>query len=155
MPEPIEWAEQTLPVGDLKPYERNPRRITKEAYERLVDSLKTMGYHQRIIAQPDGRVIGGHQRIQALKQLGYKTVKVLVPSRELTYDEFRQLLIQDNLPFGDFDFDALANDFDREELISFGMPEGWLEKFGGKMLGEQEKSEEKPQKVCPHCGGVL
>ena len=68
----ITWQEKIVPVSDLKPYERNPRRISKEAYERLKNSLKDLGYHQRVICQPDYRVIGGHQRIKAMMELGLK-----------------------------------------------------------------------------------
>jgi DNA modification methylase len=122
----ITWHEQTVDVADLKPYERNPRRISKESYERLLSSLRDNGYHQRIIAQPDLRIIGGHQRIKALQELGFDKVQVLVPSEELTLEQFRRVLVQDNLPFGEFDFEILSADFDVAELTEWGMPADWL-----------------------------
>lgn len=126
----ITWTERKVALADLIPYERNPRKITKAAFERLKASIAAMGYHQRIIVQPNLRVIGGHQRIRALQEIGLEDIIVLVPSRELTHEEFRQILVQDNLPFGDFDFDMLAEDFDRATLIDWGMPEVWLDDFG-------------------------
>jgi len=119
----INWTETTAAVSKLRPYERNPRRISKESYARLLLSLKEMGYHQRIVCQPDMRVIGGHQRIKALKELGVKTVAILVPDRELTDAEYKRLLIQDNLPFGEFDADILSADFEVSDLIDWGMPD--------------------------------
>jgi hypothetical protein len=52
----------------------NPRRISQEAFNRLKKSLSENGYHQRIIVTKDLRVIGGHQRIKALKEIGLKGV---------------------------------------------------------------------------------
>lgn len=122
----IKWKEVEVDVAELKPYERNPRRISEEAYSLLKESIQSLGYHQRIITQPDKTVIGGHQRIRALTELGIKRVKILVPDRELTQDEFRKLLIQDNVAFGEFDFDILAADFDVDELLEFGVPRSLL-----------------------------
>lgn len=126
----LEWTERVVAVTSLVPYERNPRIITKAAFERLKASLRDMGYHQRIIVQPDLKAVGGHQRIRALQELGVESITVLVPNRELTIEEFRRLLVQDNLPFGDFDMDLLSEDFNRAELIDWGMSERMLDDFG-------------------------
>ena len=125
----LEWVEQTVGIDQLQPFERNPRRISKADYSRLMDSLRENGYHQRIIATPDLRVIGGHQRIRALKELGYTAIKVLTPNQAISDDKFRELLVKDNLPFGEFDFDALANLCSAEECEAWGMPTEWLEKL--------------------------
>ncbi len=122
----ITWTERRVAVDDLVPYEKNPRSISKTDFARLIASLQKFGYHQRVLAQPDLRIIGGHQRKKAFKQLGIDEVTVLVPDRELTDAEFRELLIKDNLPFGDFDFDMLANDFDRDLLKEWGMTDRML-----------------------------
>jgi ParB-like chromosome segregation protein Spo0J len=70
----IKWTEKSVKVSALKPFERNPRRISQEAFNRLKKSLSENGYHQRIIVTKDLRVIGGHQRIKALKEIGLKEV---------------------------------------------------------------------------------
>jgi len=153
----IKWAEKTVKVSALKPFERNPRRIGEDAFDRLKKSLSENGYHQRIITTKDLRVIGGHQRIKALKELGLKEVPVLVPDQALSDDQFKRLLIQDNLPFGEWDFEILSADFSIEELTDFGMPEKWLG------LGEEvePKADAEPGDVddeddarivhCPKC----
>lgn len=135
----IVWTEEEVAVSSLKPYERNPRRIAKEDFEKLKQSIQTLGYHQRIVCQPNKLVIGGHQRIRALKELGIKKVNVLIPDRELTQDEFRQLLIQDNLPFGSFDFEILSADFEAEELLDFGMPIGMIGGFATEKANTPEE----------------
>lgn len=123
----LSWEEKRVKVSDLVPYERNPRFISKKQFSVLVESLRTNGYHQRIIAQPDLTVIGGHQRIRALEELGVEEIVVLVPNRELSQAEFRQILVQDNLSFGEFDFDILSADFDRDELQQWGMSDQLLD----------------------------
>jgi len=67
----IKWIAQNVAVDQLKPFEKNPRKISTQDFENLKRSLKEDGYHQRILCTPDLRVIGGHQRIKALKELGY------------------------------------------------------------------------------------
>ena len=138
----IQWTEKTVLVSDLKPYEKNPRIITKEAYDRLKKSIQDLGYHQRIVCQPNGDVVGGHQRLKVFEELGIKEAKVLIPDRELTRDEFRRLLIQDNLPFGSHDFSMLAADFEIEELLDWGMPESWL-------IGKTEEEKKEDEKKEP------
>jgi ParB-like chromosome segregation protein Spo0J len=152
----IKWTEKTVKVKDLKPYERNPRRISEKDYERLKKSLTENGYHQRVLATRDLRVLGGHQRIKALQELGIREIAVLVPSRDLTRAEFKRLLIQDNLPFGSWDFDLLSEDFEVEELIDFGMPQDWLGLGEETAAGSESDgaAEEDASRVvpCPKCG---
>jgi len=144
------WTEKMVKVADLTPYERNPRRISKKAFQDLLDSVRRNGYHQRIIATPDLRVIGGHQRIKVLKELGIKEIQILVPDRPLTEEEFKRILIQDNLPFGEFDYDILSADYEPAELVSYGMPPEWLNFLPE---GEESAPEAAPQKEveCPNC----
>lgn len=133
----IEWKEEKRKIKDLKDYDKNPRRISKEVFEKLVESIKQDGYHGRIMVYGD-TILGGHQRKKALLKAGYKNtdeIAVLVPNRELTEDEFNRLNIRDNLPYGEFDFDILANEFDMDKLIEWGMPEEWL-------LGKDEEDIE-------------
>lgn len=122
----IIWTERTAKVKDLKPYDRNPRKLTKAAFERLTAAIQKLGFHQRLLCTPDLRVIGGHARIRALKSLKIKEVQILVPNRQLTEQEFKQLLISDNGQFGEWDMDILSADFEIDELVDLGVPEALL-----------------------------
>jgi len=138
MSDKLVWLEEARELGDLKDYDRNPRKMTKPAFQKLCDSIKQDGYHARIMVDTNGVIIGGHQRKRALLASGYKKkdiVSVITPSRPLTQEEFDRLNIRDNLPYGEFDFDMLANNFDSEKLIEWGMPEDWLD------LGEKNFKE--------------
>jgi len=143
----ITWSTQTVSVSQLKPYERNPRMISKESFENLKRSIQEDGYHQRIIANADYSVIGGHQRIKALIELGIKDVEVLVPNEQLDHDTFRRILIRDNLQAGEWDFDALANDFDLEELKDWGFPESLIPvdpNVTNEPMGDEDAAPEVP-----------
>ena len=65
-----------------------------------------------------------------------------------TQEEFDRINIQDNLLFGQFDFDILGNKFDMEQLTDWGMPETWMPAF------EVETIYDKKPK-CPKCGYVI
>jgi DNA modification methylase len=140
----ITWQETTTSLAKLKPYERNPRRISKEAFAKLKQSIEQDGFHQRILCTPDLKVIGGHQRIKALQELGWKEVQVLTPSREITEEEYRRLLIRDNLQAGEWDMDTLANEFTPEELTEWGFPEELLPKQEGVVNDPAADEDEAP-----------
>lgn len=149
----IQWVEKVVPLAQLIPFEANPRTITEEQFAKLKQSLDTDGYHSRIKVTSDFRVIGGHQRLRALQELGYSELAVLVPSRELSDDEFKRILIRDNHSNGVFDMEALANMFDLEELRGFGLHE-----VGNIPPFDESDEESKPGKTmmkCPSCEHVF
>ena len=75
----MEW--KVLPVGQLKPAAYNPRKQLKpgdKEYEKIKNSIKEFGYVEPIIVNYDMTVIGGHQRLNVLKDLGYEEVQCVV-----------------------------------------------------------------------------
>lgn len=72
----MKWV--TLPIGTLKPAAYNPRKKLKKGdkeYEKIKKSIVEFGYVEPIIVNYDGTVIGGHQRLTVLSDLGYKEVQ--------------------------------------------------------------------------------
>jgi len=142
----LNWTSKTIQISELKEYEHNPRRIGKKEFEKLVSSIKQDGYHQRIIVNQDNVIIGGHQRKKALLEAGLKetdTVEVLIPDRKLTQQELDRINIRDNLSFGEYDFEILANRFDVETLVDFGLPGDMLIGFGDdNLLADSEDNSE-------------
>lgn len=129
MTEFLEWHEANVKLEDLKSYDKNPRYISDKELERLKESIKDYGYHQRILVDYDNTIIGGHQRVTALKALNYTPeheIKVLKPTRKLTRVEFKKLNVIDNTDFGDFDVDMLLNDFSVDDLLDLGVDESLL-----------------------------
>ena len=75
----MEW--RTIPVGELCPAAYNPRKKLKagdKEYEKIKKSIQEFGYVEPIIANYDMTVIGGHQRLTVLKDLGYTEVQCVV-----------------------------------------------------------------------------
>ena len=75
----MEW--KTLPVDALRPAAYNPRKKLKagdKEYEKIKNSILEFGYVEPIIVNYDMTVIGGHQRLTVLKDLGYTEVQCVV-----------------------------------------------------------------------------
>lgn len=132
----LTWSTVTLEVEQLKPFDKNPRTITADQMAKLRRSLKEDGYHQRLIVNQDNMVIGGHQRLKVMAEMGITKVEVLKPSRLLTDEEFKRINIRDNLQAGEWDMEALANFFNIEDLKDWGFPTDTLG------LGVDEEEEQ-------------
>ena len=116
---------QYLPLKALRANPNNPRTITKAKLDKLVKSLRD--FPQMLELRPlvvqtleDPVVLGGNMRLQALKQLGVEQVPVLV-AEELTEAQRSEFVIKDNVGFGDWDWEALANQWDPLELADWGL----------------------------------
>ena len=124
---------KTLPVGDLVPADYNPRKELKPGdpeFDKLKRSLDEFGYVEPAIwNKTTGRIVGGHQRINALKALGYETVDCVVVELDETrekalnvalnkingqWDEAKLALLIADLDAADFD--AELTGFDEAEI---------------------------------------
>ena len=140
----INWKHANIRISELKEYEHNPRKIGNKEFEKLTSHIKEDGYHQRIIVNNDYTIIGGHQRKKALLAAGYtedSMIDVLIADRLLTEKELDRINIRDNLPFGEYDFDILAERFDIETLVDFGMPDDMLVGFGEENILNNDEFE--------------
>src|ERR1700690_2378436 len=115
----IKWTTETRKIKSLKAHPKNPRQLTKFQHDHLKTSLSKFGIADKPIINTDGTIIGGHQRLKVLKELGFKEIEVLVPDRELTGSEVDEMNIRLNRG-GDFDFDILANEYEVTNLIEWG-----------------------------------
>ena len=73
---------KTMPIAELKPADYNPRKDLQPGdaeYEKLKRSLTEFGYVEPVIwNSTTGHVVGGHQRLKVLEDLGHNTVDVIV-----------------------------------------------------------------------------
>lgn len=119
--EVIEWRTEKRKVSDLKDWAKNPRRFTAKGMDDLKASMTRLGYIDPIAINADGTIIGGHARKKMLKELGLKEIDVRVPDRQLTDKEIEEAVVRLNKNVaGEWDFDALANNFDTQDLIEWG-----------------------------------
>jgi hypothetical protein len=110
---------------DLISAEYNPRQLTKEQYNQLKDSIKRFGLVDPIIVNRHNErkniVVGGHQRLLVAKDLKIDTVPCVEVN--LSLEKEKELNIRLNKNIGGWDYDALANFFDVEELKDWGFSE--------------------------------
>jgi ParB-like chromosome segregation protein Spo0J len=128
--------------------------MTAKQAEDIQKSIEKFGLTDKPLVQPDGTIIGGHQRVKVLKKMGYKEVPVLVADPALTEVEIEEAVIRHNKNTGEFDYEILANQWEIQDLIEWGFEEKEL--FGiAEVIGDEDNDEEdKPKKAkeCPHCG---
>lgn len=113
-------------LSSLKTNAKNPRTITKDKLEKLkksIESFKKMMELRPIIVDEGMNVLGGNMRLQALKDLNYRKIPEswVKISEGLTAEEKREFIIKDNIGFGDWDWDSLANEWDQDLLAEWGM----------------------------------
>lgn len=84
----------TLPIEDVKPYWRNPRRIPPEAITAVKESIERYGYQQPIVVDSQHVVVVGHTRLAALKEMGVQEVECYVT--DLPDDKVREYRLVDN-----------------------------------------------------------
>ncbi len=152
----INWQVTKVKINDLKDYDKNARKISKDALEKLATHIKQDGYHQRIICNTDFTIIGGHQRKKALIMAGFDKedfIECLIPDKELSTDEIDRLNIRDNISFGEYDFDLLKANFTLPSLKEYGLDSDLiraLQKDEDKNLLEQEDAEVEALSLEPN-----
>lgn len=105
-------------INNLNPAKYNPRQITKKQFEDLKASIDKFGLVDPIIINSDNTVIGGHQRLKVLRELGAE--KIPTVRVNLSKEDERELNVRLNKSGGDFDMEILANEFDVIDLKTWG-----------------------------------
>ncbi len=113
-------------IGDMRINPDNPRLIKDDKFKKLCSSIKDfpkMMALRPIVVDSTGMILGGNMRFQALQHIGYKEVpdEWIKRADGLTEDERRRFIIEDNVGFGEWDFDILANEWDLDELTDWGL----------------------------------
>jgi len=147
-----------MKLSEVKPNPANPRIIKDEAFHKLVNSIKEfpkMMALRPMVVDNDMTVLGGNMRLRALQHLGYKEIpdEWVRKASELTDDEKRQFIIKDNVPAGLWDWDALANEWDEDELTEWGLelPTEWGQE--GKEQKDLSDDLKETYEVIITCGG--
>lgn len=115
----------------LKP--DNPRKISSSAMEKLMSSIKEFPrmLELRPVVYDDNtmHVVGGNQRLKALRKLGYKEVPMswVKSASNFTEEELRRFVAVDNASFGEWDMDVLLEGWNKEELEEWGLDIDFLE----------------------------
>jgi len=119
-----------MKITDLKPNPNNPRIIKDDKFKKLVTSLSEFPEMMEkrpmvCVTDTDGKLypLGGNMRLRALKELKYKEIPDtwIMLADEWSEEKRKEFTIKDNVGFGEWDFDTLANEWDVEELAKWGL----------------------------------
>jgi len=100
----------------------NPRTITEDKFRKLVKSLKEfpeMLEARPIVVDKDNIVLGGNMRLKAAREAGLTEVPIY--RSEWSHDKSSEFVIKDNVGFGEWDWDLLANEWDAYPLAEWGL----------------------------------
>jgi ParB-like chromosome segregation protein Spo0J len=110
-------------ISEIKPNPKNPRLIKDEKFKKLVKSIKDfpqMLELRPIVVDENNIILGGNMRFKALKEAGYTEVSI-VRVNDLTAEQKDEFIVKDNVGFGEWDWDSLANEWDAELLNDWGL----------------------------------
>lgn len=112
-----------IDIGLIKANPDNPRLIKDEKFAKLVKSIKEfpeMLEIRPIVVNDEMVVLGGNMRLKACKEAGLKEVPIIKAS-SLTPEQQKEFIIKDNVGFGEWDWDVIANEWDAEQIADWGL----------------------------------
>jgi hypothetical protein len=141
----ITWTNITVRLGDLKPWELNPRQSSKAQAQRILRSFERFGQVEIIAVGPSFEVYDGHQRLSALRTLHGENFEVDArqSSRSLTEQERRELVVSLHAgAVGSWDWERVSS-WDASDLQGWGMDKDLLKSWNNDAnnLKELLKSE--------------
>lgn len=186
---------EQVKLSRLKVNSENPRTITKDKFEKLINSILVfprMLEIRPIVVDGDYTALGGNQRTEALKAIAKMEITTIgerlcnvadfermdkkqqndlilywsdwlerksvtvIKADTLTEDEKKQFIVKDNAPFGEWDMNMLANEWDADLLTDWGLdlPSDWgkIEETCSDEDTPTEGSDKWVSIVCPCCG---
>ena len=110
-----------MDISLIRPNPNNPRIIKKDKFDKLVKSIKQfpeMLEARPLILNKDNIVLGGNMRLKALQKAGITDVPVIYVDWDA--DKESEFIIKDNLSYGEWDYDIIANEWDLIKLDDWG-----------------------------------
>jgi hypothetical protein len=129
---------QIVPITQVVPNTSNPRIIKDDKFKKLVKSIKEfpeMLNLRPIVVDKDMVVLGGNMRLKACQAAGLTEVPIIVAD-QLTPEQQAEFIIKDNVGFGEWDWDILANEWDAALMTDWGLD------IGGFDLKAEDFNEE-------------
>ena len=110
-------------ITEVKNNPSNPRLIKDDKFKRLVKSIQDFPQMLKlrpIVVDENSIVLGGNMRLKACKEAGLKEVYI-VKAENFTEEQKQEFIVKDNVGFGEWDWDMLANEWDTEKLDEWGL----------------------------------
>ena len=131
--------KQQVKISKVKGNPNNPRIIKNDKFKKLVKSIQEfpeMLKLRPIVVDEDMIVLGGNMRLKASKDAGLKEVWIEI-AEGLTDDQKKEFIVKDNVGFGEWEWDMLANEWDSVQLAEWGLD-----------VWENQDDKEKEQPNC-------
>ena len=142
-------AVKVVKITEIKANPNNPRILKDDKFRKLVTSIEKfpeMADVRPIVVNMDMVVIGGNMRLRAMKEVGWKEAPVQMV--DWTEEQQKEFIIKDNLGYGEWDWDDLANNWDEQELTDWGLD---IPNFNNNDIKEKEDNAFNVI-TCPNCG---
>jgi|694.fasta_scaffold92680_5 ParB-like chromosome segregation protein Spo0J len=110
-------------ISEIKTNPKNPRLIKDDKFKKLVKSIQEfpqMLELRPIVVDENNIVLGGNMRLKACIEVGLKEIYI-VKAEDLTEEQKDEFIVKDNVGFGEWDWDLLANEWDVEKLDEWGL----------------------------------
>jgi ParB-like chromosome segregation protein Spo0J len=130
---------QKVSIKEVIPNKSNPRIIKDDKFKKLVQSIKDfpqMLEIRPIVVDENNIILGGNMRFKACIEAGLKEV-FIIKANDLTEEQKHEFIVKDNVGFGEWDWDILANEWDTEKLEDWGLDLIFL-----KAIDESEEGDE-------------
>jgi DNA modification methylase len=114
---------QKIKVSEIRPNPNNPRVIKDDKFKKLLQSITDfpqMLELRPIVVNDDMIALGGNMRLKALEHLGIEETYI-IKAKDLTDKQEQEFIIKDNVGYGEWDWDQLANEWDVEDLDEWGL----------------------------------
>jgi DNA modification methylase len=137
---------QKVKISEVKANPNNPRLIKDDKFKKLVKSIQEfpeMLSLRPIVVNADMIVLGGNMRLKACKEAGLKEVDI-IKADDLTEEQQKQFIIKDNVGFGEWDWEDLANNWDSEQLTNWGLD---IPDFKTEVLEAEEDDYQIPEEL--------
>jgi len=109
-------------IKEIKPNPNNPRVLKDDKFKKLVQSLKDfpeMANVRPIVVNTEMIVLGGNMKLRAMQEAGWKKAPVQIVNWSI--EKQNEFIIKDNVGFGEWDWDVLANEWNESELTEWGL----------------------------------
>jgi site-specific DNA-methyltransferase (adenine-specific) len=124
-------------INEIKPNPSNPRIIKDDKFKKLVKSIQDfpqMLELRPIVIDENNIVLGGNMRLKACIEAGLTDVPVK-QAKELTEEQKKEFIVKDNVGYGEWDWDDLANNWDEQLLTDWGLD---IPNFDATVLDAEE-----------------
>ena len=144
----MEEKQRQMKISKLKNNPNNPRFIKDDKFEKLKKSISEFPEMMEkrpivCVTDTDGKLypLGGNMRLKALQELKYKEIpdNWIQMADEWTEEQRKEFVIKDNVGFGEWDWEELANEWDAEKLDEWGLDLPGFESYNDINYSEKNK----------------